>query len=112
MKLILRWIINAGTLLLLAKYFPGIYVSGWYAALVAALFIGLLNTLIRPILILLTLPINIISLGLFTFVINALLFWLAASIVKGFLVNGFAPAFWGALILTGVSWLVSSLLKS
>lgn len=111
MKLILRWLINAGTLLLLANFLPGMVVSGWYSALIAALIIGLLNAIIRPVLMVLTLPVNILTLGLFTFVINALLFWLASSVVKGFDVDGFGTAFLGALILTLVSWLVSALLK-
>lgn len=111
MKLILRWIINAGVLLLLANYLPGISVSGWYAALIAALVLGLVNAVIKPLLVLLTLPVNVLTLGLFTFIINALLFWLVASWVKGFYVAGFWPAFWGALILSVVSWLVSGLLK-
>jgi putative membrane protein len=111
MKLLLRWLINAGTLLLLASYLPGISVSGWYSALIAALVLGLVNALIKPLLVILTLPVNILTLGLFTFVINALLFWFVGTVVKGFLVAGFWPAFWGALILSIVSWLVSSLLK-
>ncbi|KKQ28250.1 MAG: Conserved hypothetical membrane protein [Candidatus Magasanikbacteria bacterium GW2011_GWC2_37_14] len=111
MKLILRWLINAGTLLLLANYLPGIQVSGWYSALIAALVLGLVNALIRPLFILLTLPVNILTLGLFTLVINALLFWFVGTVVQGFLVVGFWSAFWGALIMSVVSWLVSSLLK-
>ena len=111
MKLILRWIINAGTLLLLANYLPGIGVSGWYSALIAALVLGLVNAIIQPVLLFFTLPINILTLGLFTFVINALLFWFVASFIEGFSVVGFWPAFWGALILSAVSWLVGSLLK-
>ena len=111
MRLILRWVINAGTLLLLAFYLPGISVSGWYSALIAALVLGLVNAVLRPILILLTLPVNILTLGLFTFVINALLFWFVASFIDGFAVAGFWPAFWGALILSVVSWIISGLLK-
>lgn len=111
MRLILRWVINAGTLLLLAYYLPGISVSGWYTALIAALILGLVNAVLKPILVILTLPVNILTLGLFTFVINALLFWFVASFVDGFSVAGFWPAFWGALILTLVSWFTSSLFK-
>ncbi|MFH1947364.1 MAG: phage holin family protein [Candidatus Magasanikbacteria bacterium] len=111
MNLLLRWVINAGTLLLLAYYLPGMEVSGWYAALITALVLGLVNAVLKPILVILTLPVNILTLGLFTFVINALLFWFVASFIKGFDVAGFVPAFWGALILTVVSWLVSGLLK-
>lgn len=111
MRLLLRWLINAGILLILAKYFPGISVSGWYSALIVVLVLGLVNALIRPILLVLTMPINILTLGLFTFVINGLLFYLVASWVKGFTVAGFWPAFWGALIYSVASWLISSLLK-
>ncbi len=111
MNLLLRWVINAGTLLLLAYYLPGIEVSGWYAALITALILGLVNAILKPILVILTLPVNILTLGLFTFVINASLFWFVASFVDGFSVAGFMPAFWGALILSVVSWLVSGLLK-
>lgn len=111
MKLILRWIINAGTLILLAKYLPGITVNGWYAALIAALVLGLINAVIRPIFIFLTLPISILTLGLFTLVINGLMFWFASSVVKGFTVSGFMPAFYGALIMTVVGWFVGSILK-
>jgi len=111
MKLLLRWVINAGTLLLLASYLPGISVSGWYTALITALLLGLLNALLKPILVFLTLPVNILTLGLFTFVINALLFWFVATVVKGFAVAGFWSAFFGALIISVINWLISDLLK-
>ncbi len=111
MKLILRWLVSAVTLMLVAYYIPGIVVENFYAAAIAAIILGLINALIRPLLILFTLPINILTLGLFTLVINALMFWLASSIVKGFYVMGFWPAFWGALIMWLASWLVSSLFK-
>lgn len=111
MKLIFRWLINAVALMAIAYYLPGIAVSGFYSAFIAALVLGLVNALIRPILVVLTLPINILTLGLFTLVINALMFWLVASIVKGFYVAGFMPAFWGALIMVVVSWMTGALLK-
>ena len=111
MKLLFRWLVNAGTLLLLASYLPGITMSGWYAALITALVLGLVNALIKPVLVLLTLPVNILTLGLFTLVINALLFWFVATVVKGFAVAGFWPAFWGAIVLSCVSWIVSGLFK-
>ena len=111
MTLLIRWLINAVTLLALARYLPGIEVNGWYAAIVAALVLGLVNALVRPVLVLLTLPITVITLGLFTLVINAVLFWLVASFVDGFSVAGFWPAFWGALAMTLVSWLAGWLLK-
>ena len=112
MKLLFRWLLSAAALMLIAYYVPGIYVTNFYSALVAALILGLVNALIRPLLIILTLPINIFTFGLFTLVINALMFWLAATIVKGFEVVGFWPAFAGALIMSLVSWLISWLLKT
>lgn len=111
MRLLFRWLINALALLGLAYYLPGIAVSGFYSALIAALVLGLVNAILRPILVILTLPVNILSLGLFTLVINALLFWFVGTVVKGFGVAGFWPAFWGALIMTLVSWVVGGLLK-
>lgn len=111
MSLILRWVLNALVLLCVAYYLPGVAVSGFYAAMVAALVLGFINALIKPIIVLLTLPVNILTLGLFTFVINALMFWLASTVVKGFSVSGFGAAFWGALILTLASALINSLLK-
>ena len=111
MKLLIRWFLNALTLLAIAYYLPGVAVSGFYAALIAALVLGLVNAIIRPILVLLTLPINILTLGLFTLVINGLLFWFVSTIVKGFAVAGFWPAFWGALILSVVSWAVSGIMR-
>jgi len=111
MKLILRWLINALAILAIAYYLPGVGVTGIYAALIAALVLGIINALIRPILIILTLPVNLLTLGLFTLVINALLFWFASTIVKGFIVNDFKSAFFGALIMWLVSWLTNWLLK-
>ncbi len=110
MRHLIIWIINAGTLVLLPYLLPGIRVSSFGAALVTALVLGLINTLIRPILVLLTLPITLLTLGLFILVINALLFWMVASFVPGFQVQGFGSAFWGAIaysvITTLVSWLI------
>lgn len=111
MKLILRWVINALTLLGIAYYLPNISIDGFYSALITALILGLINAIIRPIFIFLTLPINILTLGLFTFVINALMFWLGSTIVKGFYIDGFLAAFLGALIMTIISWIVSWLFK-
>lgn len=107
MFLILHWIISALLLILVAYIVPGITVASFFSALIAALVLGLANALVRPILVLFTLPINILTLGLFTLVINALMFLLVSSIVKGFNVSGFWPAFWGALIMSFVSWIVA-----
>lgn len=105
MKFIIRWLINALLLLLIAYLLQGIEVTSLYIALIAAAILGLVNALIRPIIILITLPINIITLGLFTLVINALLFWFVASFLEGFSISGFWSAFWGSLILSVGSWL-------
>lgn len=110
MRLLLRWIINALALLALPYLFDSIQVGGFYTALITALVLGLVNALIRPILIVLTLPISILTLGLFTLVLNGLLFWFVASFVKGFTVAGFWPAFWGALVYSVISWALSVLI--
>jgi len=109
MNLLLRWVINALALLVLPYLFDSIRVESFYAALITALVLGLVNALIRPILIVLTLPINILTLGLFTFVINGLLFWFVASFVKGFSVAGFWPAVGGAIVYSVISWALSAL---
>jgi len=111
MKLLLRWVISAGALLLIAYFIPGFIVSGFYTALIAALILGLLNAIIRPIVHIFALPITILTLGLFSLVINALMMLLTSTIVKGFEVAGFWPAFWGALIMTIVGWITNSILK-
>ena len=111
MHLLARWILNALALLLVTRIVPGVTVDGFYSALAVALVLGVVNALLRPILIFLTLPINLLSLGLFTFVLNALLFWFVSTLVKGFHVSGFAPAFWGALVLWAVSWITNALLS-
>ena len=111
MYLLIRWILSALSVIVVAYVVPGVHVTTFWSALIAALMIGLVNALIRPFILLLTLPVNILTLGLFTLIINALMFWLAASIVKGFDVNGFAAAFWGALVYWLVSWVVNGLFK-
>jgi len=105
----LRWLLNTFILMLVAYIVPGISFSGFWPALLASAIFGLINAVVRPLMIILTLPINILTLGLFTLVINALMFWLASTIVKGFFVANFAAAFWGALvywlIITFISYL-------
>ena len=98
MKLILRWLLLAAALLLVAYLYPGVTVSSFGAAMVAALVLGLLNTIVRPLLVLLTLPVTLLTLGLFLFVINALMFWAAAGVLDGFNVKGFTAALIGSLI--------------
>jgi len=98
MKLLLIWFLNALALLTVAYVLPGIHIDGFTAALVAALILGLINTLLRPLLILLTLPVTVVTLGLFILVINGLLFWFAGSVLKGFEVSGFWVGVLGALL--------------
>jgi putative membrane protein len=110
MRLLLAWLINALALLALPYLFTSIHVEGFGTALVAALVLGLINTLIRPVLVLLTLPVTLLTLGLFIFVINGLLFWFVGSFVKGFTVEGFWTAVFGAIVYSIISWALSSLL--
>ncbi|MCC6610990.1 MAG: phage holin family protein [Burkholderiales bacterium] len=109
MALIISWIINAVALLLLPYVMPSIEVKNFYVALIVALILGFLNAIVRPVLVLLTLPITVLTLGVFILVINALLFWFVASFVKGFHVAGFWSAFWGAIVYSIISWAVSTL---
>ena len=103
MKLLAKLLLTVFSLLLVAHFVPGIEVSDFYTALLSAILLGLVNIIIKPIIFLVTLPLNIITLGLFTFVINALLFWFIASFVQGFSVDGFIPAFVGAAIISLLS---------
>ena len=112
MKLLLVWLINAVALMAVAYLLPGIAVSSFAVALVAALVLGLVNAVIRPILILLTLPATLLTLGLFIFVINGLLFWCVGSFISGFVVSGFWWGIGGAIAYSIVSWALSSLLLS
>ncbi len=98
MKLILRWLLLAAALLLVAYLYPGVTVTNFTAAMIAALVLGLLNTIVRPLLVMLTLPVTLLTLGLFLFVINALMFWAAAGVIDGFAVKGFVAALIGSLI--------------
>jgi putative membrane protein len=98
MKLIVRWLLLSAALLLVANLYSGVSVASFGSAMIAALVIGLLNTLVRPLLVLLTLPVTLVTLGLFLFVINALMFWGAASMLDGFNVAGFGAALVGSLI--------------
>ena len=98
MKIIVRWLLLAAALLLVAYLYPGVSVQSFGSAMIAAFVLGLFNTLLRPILVLLTLPVTLLTLGLFLFVINALMFYFAASVLSGFNVNGFVAALIGSLI--------------
>jgi putative membrane protein len=108
--LLARWLLNAGALLLVAYLYPGVQVNDFLAALVAALVLGLVNAVIRPLLVLLTLPVTLLTLGLFLFVINAFLFWLVAELVKGFTVSGFGGALIGSILYSLITLVTSWLL--
>lgn len=103
----LRWLTLTGAILLASYMLEGIRVSGFMSAVGAAAILGILNAFFRPIALILTLPINILSLGLFTFVINAVMLKMASGVIGGFEVNGFWPAVFGALIISLVSWLLN-----
>ncbi len=105
MILISKWFISALSLLAAAYLIPGISVSSFYIALIVALFLGIVNAIIRPILVILTLPINILTLGLFIFIINGFLFWFLSTFIKGFYVDGLWVAILGALVVSVFSYL-------
>ena len=109
MRLLLVWLINAAALLALPYLMSSITVDSIPTALIAALILGLINTFVRPLLILLTLPATLVTLGLFIFVINGLLFWFVGSFVEGFHVAGFWSAFFGAIVYALISWAASAL---
>jgi putative membrane protein len=116
MALLFRWCLNALALMLVAYLYSGVQVTSIWAALLAALVLGLVNALIRPVLVILTLPVTLLTLGLFIFVINALLFWLVATMVDGFAVRGFVAALIGSLMFSVItmitSWLITGTKKS
>jgi putative membrane protein len=112
MKLITRWLLLAAALLFVAYLYDGVTLNGFQAALIAAFVIGLLNTFVKPLLIILTLPVTVITVGLFLFVINALMFWAAASMLDGFKVTGFTAALIGSVIYSVLSYLINTALDS
>ncbi|MDQ8021141.1 MAG: phage holin family protein [Moraxellaceae bacterium] len=107
MMLLIRWALGALALMVVPEIVSSIRVESYLAALAAALLLGLVNALIRPILILLTLPITILTLGIFALVINALLFWGVSELVTGFRVDGFWAAMWGALVYGVLTWMIN-----
>jgi putative membrane protein len=111
MGFLIRLIVNAIALIAVAYIVPGIHVSGIGGALIAALILGIVNAILRPILIVLSLPLELVTLGLFTLVINALLFWLVGALHVGLTVDGFWPAFFGAIVMAIVSWIRSFLTR-
>ena len=96
-------------LYLAAEFVQGIEVSGIYTAIIVAILLGVLNLLVRPVLVLLTLPITILTLGLFLFVVNATIFWFVGTFVDGFTVDGFVPALLGSLVVSVASWIANKL---
>ncbi|MDL2284033.1 phage holin family protein [Oxalobacter sp. OttesenSCG-928-P03] len=110
MRWVVVWLINTIALFSLPYLMSSITISSFGAALVAALVLGLINALIRPALVLLTLPVTVMTLGLFIFVINGLMFWLVSNLVSGFHVAGFWSAVGGALLYSIISWALSTLL--
>lgn len=110
LTLALTWVLNAIALLAVAYLLPTVQVSGFGSALIAALVLGLVNTLIRPLLVLLTLPVTLLTLGLFYFVLNGLLFWGVGSVLEGFEVGGFLTGILGGLLYGLIAWALSSLL--
>lgn len=111
MRLLFKWMLSAAALLAVAQLYSGVEVQGFGAALIAALVIGLFNAVVRPVLVLLTLPVTILTLGLFLFVINAVLFWSAASVLQGFGVRDFPAALWGSLLYSALGVIIHSALE-
>ena len=111
MKLIVKWLLSAAALLAVAHFYSGVEVKTFTAALIAAFVIGLMNTFIRPVLVVLTLPVTVLTLGLFMFVINALMFWAAAGLLDGFHVNGFAAALIGSILYSLMGIVIESALE-
>ena len=111
MKMILKWLLSGAALLGVAYLYSGVVVSSLGAALIAAFVIGLFNMVLRPVLVVLTLPVTLVTLGLFLFVINALMFWSAAGVLQGFYVRDFSAALLGSLIYSVLGLLIDSVLE-
>jgi len=111
LKLLAKWLLSASALLFVAYVYSGVQVTSFTSAMLAALVIGLLNTVVRPVLVVLTLPVTVLTLGLFLFVINALVFWAAAGVLDGFQVRGFLAALVGSLLYTLIGVVIESALE-
>ena len=111
MKLIIKWLLSAAALLAVAYLYSGVTVTSFTGALIAAAVLGALNMVIRPLLVLLTLPVTVLTLGLFLFVVNALMFWAAAGLVSGLNVSGFGAALLGSLIYSALQLAIDFLLE-
>jgi putative membrane protein len=110
-KLLAKWLLSAASLLFVAYVYTGVEVRTFTTALVAAFVIGLFNSVVRPILVVLTFPVTVVTLGLFLFIINALMFWAAASVLDGFHVRGFVAALIGSLIYSLIGIVIESALE-
>lgn len=111
MRIIVNLLVNALAVFITASILPGVEIDNFFTAITVAVVLGIINTLIKPVLIILTLPLNILTLGLFTFVINALLILLTSAIVPGFTVSGFGWALLFSLVISLVSWFLQSLTR-
>ena len=111
MGLLIRWLILTAAIMVASYLIQGIEVKGFFSAFFAAAILGVLNVFFRPILLILTLPINILTLGFFTFIINAVLLKMASGVISGFVVHGFWSAVFGGLIISVVSWLLNSFIN-
>lgn len=111
MMLLLHWLLSAVALLVVSRIVPGFHVLGLVPALIASLVIGLLNATAGLFLKIVTLPLSILTLGIFLLVINGLMILVASAIVPGFRVTGFAPAFWGAVVLALLGMLIRAIVK-
>lgn len=111
MKLLLKWLLSAAALLAVAYLYSGVVVTSFTGALIAAAVLGLLNIVLRPILVLLTLPVTLVTLGLFLFIVNALVFWAAAGLVSGLNVTGFGAALIGSLIYSALQLAIDFVLE-
>ncbi|MDR2155992.1 MAG: phage holin family protein [Burkholderiaceae bacterium] len=110
-KQLLNWLLSAAALLGVAYVYSGVSVAGFGSAMLTALVIGLLNMLLRPVLVILTIPVTLLTLGLFLFVINALMFWAASGLLDGFHVDGFGAALIGSLIYSALGLLIDAVLN-
>ena len=110
MRLLLKWLLSAAALLLVAYLYSGVQVESFTSALIAALVIGLFNAVLRPVLVVLTLPVTLVTLGLFLLVVNGLVFWLASGLLGGLQASGFWAAVWGALLYSACGLVIDSLL--
>ena len=111
LKLIAKWLLSASALLFVAYVYGGVQVSNFGTAMLAALVLGLLNAVVRPVLVVLTLPVTVLTLGLFLFVINALMFWAASALLQGFAVRNFLAALVGSILYTLVGMVIESALE-